>query len=220
MSSRKPGRPVADEAIEADRVLMHAVNAFAEQGYEAVSMRRLSSELGMGHTFLSDRYGTKEGLWRAAVEHAVGRAAPLVTDALRTADGDDLSRLVGAIRALHRAAANAAGLALLIDSEAHRDTPRLAHLFELMRPINDELQAVFDRAVASGVIRPMPWYLFYFLVTSPTSLYAQPPLARLLGRPDGASDHELLSDIVLGGLLAPGAPATSHLDHAGHDSRT
>jgi hypothetical protein len=49
----------------------------------------------------------------------------------------------------------------------------------------------------------MPWYLFYFLTTAPTSLYSQPPLARLLGRPDDAEDADLLTDLVLGGLAEP-----------------
>lgn len=200
---RRPGRPAADdETIDADRVLSKALQAFAVQGYDAVSLRRLSAELGMGHTFLSDRYGSKEKLWRAAVEHAVGAAGPPVVEALHADAPDDLTRLVGAVRAMHRAAFDGAGLAALIDQEARRDTDRLACIYEVIRPVNEELQAVFDRVVAAGELRPMPWYMFYFLVTSPTSLYAQPPLAALLGRPDGAEDHELLSDLVVGGLRA------------------
>lgn len=200
---RRPGRPAADdETLDADRVVTHAIAAFAEQGYDAVSLRRMSAELGMGHTFLSDRYGTKEDLWRAAIEHAVKRAAPPVVDALQADSGDDMTRLVGAIRVLHRSASEAVGLASLIDQEARRDSPRLAYIYDLIRPVNDELRAAFERVVAAGGLRPMPWYMFYFLVTSPTGLYSHPPLAGLLGRPDHAEDHELLSDLVMGGLLS------------------
>lgn len=199
---RRPGRPAADEVTwDEHKVLSHAVAAFAEQGYDAVSLRRMSGELGMGHTFLSDRYGTKENLWRAAVDDAVARAVPPVADALRAGGEDEITRLVAAIVELHRAASGATGLASLIDQEARLSSPRLTYLYEAIRPLNDELHAVFEQAVAAGRLRPMPWYLFYFLVTSPTSLYFQPPLARLLGRPDDAVDHELLSDLVLNGLL-------------------
>ncbi|MDN5685650.1 MAG: TetR/AcrR family transcriptional regulator [Brachybacterium sp.] len=200
---RRPGRPAADdETIDADHVLSSALAVFAVQGYDAVSLRRLSAELGMGHTFLSDRFGYKEKLWQAAVEHAVSKSGPPVVEALRADAPDDLTRLVGAVRAMHRTAFDEAGLAALIDQESRQDTERLAYIYDLIRPVNDELRAIFERVVATGECRPMPWYMFYFLVTAPTSLYVQPPLAALLGRPGDAEDHELLSELVLGGLLA------------------
>ncbi|WP_375002556.1 TetR/AcrR family transcriptional regulator [Aeromicrobium sp. CTD01-1L150] len=203
MARRRPGRPAADdETIDADRVMSRVLAAFAVQSYDAVSLRQLSAELGMGHTFLSDRYGSKEKLWRAAVEHAVNVAGPPVMEALHADAPDDLARLVRAVRAMHRAAFDEAGLAALIDQEARRNTERLAYIYDVIRPVNDELRAVFERVVATGELRPMPWYMFYFLVTSATSLYAQPPLAALLGRPDDARDDELLSELVLRGLLA------------------
>lgn len=204
---RRPGRPASgDETVDTDRVLSHSVAAFAEQGYESVSLRQMSAELGMGHTFLSDRYRTKEALWRAAMEYAVEVAVQPVVEVLRAGAENggrgDREMLIEAIRAMHRAASESESLASLIDREARRDSPRLAYLVELIRPVNEDLKALFDRVVDAGDLRPMPWYLFYFLVTSPTSLYAQPSLARLLGRPDDANDHDLLTDLVLGGLLA------------------
>jgi AcrR family transcriptional regulator len=183
-------------------VLQHALEAFADEGYEAVSVRRLSAGLGMGHTFISDRYGTKEDLWKAVVEYAMGQSSPQITAALADDGRADLERLADAIRALHRAAAGSAHLARLIDQEARVESPRLEHLYRLLTPWNDAIKSLFDRLVADGGIRPMPWYLFYFLTTAPTSLYSQPPLARRLGRPDDADDHDLLTDLVLGGLLA------------------
>lgn len=201
---RGPGRPAADDpSVQPESVLQHALRAFADQGYEAVSIRRLSTELGMGHTFISDRYGSKKELWEAVVDYAMARTAPQVGAELADEEKDDLDRLVSTVRALHRAAAESADFAALIDQEARIDSPRLAYLYELMIPVNGEIRALFDRLVGEGRLRPMPWYLFYFLITAPTSLYSQPPLARLLGRPDDADDHDLMTDLVLGGLLGP-----------------
>jgi hypothetical protein len=70
-----------------------------------------------------------------------------------------------------------------------------------MEPLNNAARPVFERLVAEGKIRRIPWYLFHFAVTKPLAIYSQTPLARLFGRPDDADDHTLLSTLVLHGLL-------------------
>lgn len=200
---RGPGRPAADEAVlQSEEVLQRALEAFADQGYEAVSIRRLSTELGMGHTFISDRYGSKESLWKAVVGYAMEQSLPSVAAELADVGRDDLERLVASVRALHRAAAESSHFARLLDQEARVESARLDYLHGLLVPVNATIKELFDRLVADGRLRPMPWYLFYFLTTAPTSLYSQPPLARLMGRPDDADDHDLMTELVLGGLLS------------------
>lgn len=197
-----PGRPGKDEArLEPPTVLERALAAFALQGYDAVSLRALSADLGMGHTFVSDRYGSKEELWKSVVDYAMERWLAVVNVELADGDRDDFERLVGSVRALHRAAVGSPHFARLIDQEARTESARLGYLHEVLQPVNETLRSLFDRLVAEGSLRPMPWYLFYFLTTSPTSLYSHPPLARLMGRPDDADDHDLVTDLILGGLL-------------------
>ncbi|MFJ2617696.1 TetR/AcrR family transcriptional regulator [Glutamicibacter sp. NPDC087344] len=197
------GRPRKSEILDGVDVLGQVLHSFVLHGYEGVSMRSLSAQLGRGHTFLADRYGTKRALWEAAVAHAALLAEPAIEQAF-TQQGDDRATLIATVRALHQTAAGAADFARLVDHEARIESDRLDFLIEQLASLNRPLQALFDRLVADGTVRPMPWYLFYFLVTAPTSLYCQPPLARRLGRPDNADDHELLSDLVLGGLLTGG----------------
>ncbi|MFD2796479.1 TetR/AcrR family transcriptional regulator [Promicromonospora vindobonensis] len=199
---RGPGRPGAHEAVpELEQVLDRALEAFAEHGYEAVSLRQLNAHLGMGHTFISDRYGSKEAFWKVVVEHAFDQVRPEVAAALVDDGKDELERLVAAVRALHRALSRSAHFAGLMDQEARVESPRLAYLYELMAPWLDGIKPLFTRLVERGDLRPMPWYLFHFLITAPSSLYSQPPLARRVGRPDDADDHDLMTDLVLGGLL-------------------
>ncbi|MFE7503819.1 TetR/AcrR family transcriptional regulator [Promicromonospora sp. NPDC057488] len=187
-----------------EQVLARALEAFAEHGYEAVSLRQLSAHLGMGHTFISDRYGSKEAFWKVVVEHAFDQVRPEIATALADDGRDELERMVAAVRALHRALSQSADFARLVDQEARVESPRLAHLYELMAPWLDGIKPLFTRLVERGVLRPMPWYLFHFLITAPSSLYSQPPLARRVGRPDGADDHDLMTDLVLDGLLSEG----------------
>jgi TetR/AcrR family transcriptional regulator len=191
-------------------VLERGLEAFAELGYEAVSVRQLNERLGMGHTFIHDRFGSKMAFWTAVVDHAVNRIAQEVRQALG-ADAsdprsDDVSRLVAAVRAFHRAGAQHPCFARLVDYEAARESPRLSYLYEAIGPLNNAARPLFDRLVREGQLRDMPWYLFHFAVAKPLAMYSQTPLARLFGRPEDADDHALLSDLVLNGLLNPARP--------------
>jgi len=200
---RGPGRPAADASLpEPELILQRGLEAFAELGYEVVSVRQLNERLGMGHTFIYDRYGSKEAFWKAVVGHAIGQVTAAVVAALAAAEAsDDLTRLTASVRAFHQAAARHPHLGRVIDYEAGRDSPRLAYLYRLMSPVNDAARPVFDRLVAAGAIRDIPWYLFHFAVTKPLAMYGQVPLARLFGRPDDADDHTLMSTLVLHGVL-------------------
>jgi TetR/AcrR family transcriptional regulator len=201
---RGPGRPPADAPLpDLEEILQRGLEAFAELGYEAVSVRQLNERLGMGHTFIHDRYGSKEAFWKAVMESAISHVADEVTAALgRERPRDDLARLIASVRAFHQAAASRPQLARVMDYEAGRDSPRLACLYELMSPLNNAARPLFDRLVREGKLRDIPWYMFHFAVTKPIAMYGQTPLARLFGRPDDADDHTLMSTVVLHGLLA------------------
>lgn len=201
---RAPGRPPADAPLpNLAEILQRGLEAFAELGYEAVSVRQLNERLGMGHTFIHDRYGTKEAFWRAVMEAAVAQVNEEVTAAFeKERPDDDLARLIASVRAFHEAGARRPHLGRVVDYEAGRDSPRLDYLYALTNVLNSTARPVFDRLVRQGVLRDIPFYLFHFAVTKPLALYSQTPLARLYGRPDDADDHTLMSTLVLNGLLA------------------
>jgi hypothetical protein len=136
------------------------------------------------------------------MEHAIRQVTAEVVAALEEEPpGDELAGLIASVRAFHQANARRPHLTRVVDYEAGRDSPRLAHLYTLMSPLNNAGRPVFDRLVREGTLRDIPWYLFHFAVTKPLAMYGQTPLARLFGRPDDADDHELLSTVVLRGLL-------------------
>jgi TetR/AcrR family transcriptional regulator len=199
---RGPGRPPADAPLpDLEEILQRGLEAFADLGYEAVSVRQLNERLGMGHTFIHDRYGSKEAFWQAVMESAIRHVIDEVMAALDAEQpGDDLAWLTASVRAFHQAAARRPHLTRVIDYEAGRDSPRLAYLYTLMSSVNELARPVFDRLVREGTLRDIPWYLFHFAVTKPLAMYSQAPLARLFGRPDDADDHALMSMLVLNGL--------------------
>jgi AcrR family transcriptional regulator len=198
------GRPPADAPPpDLAEILQRGLEAFAELGYEAVSVRQLNQRLGMGHTFIHDRYGSKEAFWRAVMASAIRQVTDEVTAAFeREQPDDDLARLTASVRAFHQAAARRPHLTRVTDYEAGRESPRLAYLYTLMSPLNEAARPVFDRLVRDGTLRDIPWYLFHFAITKPLAMYGQAPLARLFGRPDDADDPALMSTLVLNGLLS------------------
>ena len=199
---RRPGRPPVDAPVpQQEQLLERGLEAFAELGYEAVSVRQLNAHLGMGHTFIHDRFGSKKAFWTAVVDHAIDHVAQEVGAALGREGGDDVARLIAGVQAFHRAAAQHPHLTRVIDYEAARESPRLAYLYGLMEPLNDAVRPLFERLVRQGQLRDVPWYLFHFMVTKPLAMYSQAPLARLFGRPENAADHTLMSTLVLNGLL-------------------
>jgi TetR/AcrR family transcriptional regulator len=199
---RRPGRPPSGAPMpQLEQILQRGLEAFADLGYEAASVRQLNARLGMGHTFIHDRYGSKDAFWKAVVDYAIDRVTQEVAATLTEEGEDDLTRLIASVRAFHGAAASLPHLTRLIDYEAGRESPRLAYLYRLMGPLNNAAQPVFERLVSQGKIRDIPWYLFHFAVTKPLAMYSQAPLARLFGRPEDADDHTLMSTLVLNGLL-------------------
>ncbi|MFB6668436.1 TetR/AcrR family transcriptional regulator [Streptomyces parvus] len=212
-TGRGPGRPAAgDDSVPGlDRLMRQAVEAFAERGYEGVSIRALNAALGMSHTFIADRYGSKDQFWRAAVTYAVDQVRGQVAGALADDGREDGERLAAAVRAFHRQASGSAHFARLVSIEAATDSPRLEFLYALIEPVNDAVRPLFDRLAADGTLRPMPWYVFHFLITGSCGLYGQLPLARRLGRPDetnGTAEADLLAGLVLAACFTGEPPAS------------
>jgi AcrR family transcriptional regulator len=86
------GRPrIRDD----DDILRAAVHAFAEHGYEGMSLRTLNADLGLSRGTINQRFRSKEQLWYAAVDHEFRHLIEDINAELqeRTIPDDDLSLL-------------------------------------------------------------------------------------------------------------------------------
>src|SRR6266853_5311341 len=90
---RKRGRPRAGHGLDLDRVLQGALDAFAENGYDGTSVRELSRRLGVSHALLTARFGSKEGLWFAAMEHVLAQTEQTWREVADSPSLDDLEAL-------------------------------------------------------------------------------------------------------------------------------
>ena len=68
----------SDLELEADQIVTAAVEIFRESGLEAVSMRSVSSRLGVSPVPLYSRVGNKESLVEAIADRVLGNPAPPV----------------------------------------------------------------------------------------------------------------------------------------------
>ncbi|NNF69317.1 MAG: TetR/AcrR family transcriptional regulator [Acidimicrobiia bacterium] len=72
---RRPGRPRGTGAIDRSDLLEAAITAFADGGYDGLSMRAVARSLGVTLGTIQHHFGTKAELYRAAVDHTLADAA-------------------------------------------------------------------------------------------------------------------------------------------------
>ncbi|HEX4864982.1 MAG TPA: TetR family transcriptional regulator, partial [Acidimicrobiales bacterium] len=70
----------SDLDLDADEIVTAAVEIFRESGLEAVSMRSVSSRLGVSPVPLYSRVGNKESLVEAIADRVLGNPAPPVRE--------------------------------------------------------------------------------------------------------------------------------------------
>lgn len=205
---RAPGRPRADASVDEGAVLQTALRAFAVGGYDGVSVRTLSKQLGVSHGWVHQRFGSKDGLWYAAVDHGFGRLdARLTFDPTIT---DPLEQLEHGIRQFMHYSAEHPELLLLMNVEGARDTERLAYIFEnYIEPVAAPFERLLRHRIDEGRVRPVPMRTLFLLVThGGAAPFTLVPLARLIERSNPLSakkvgEHiEAVVRIVIDGLRA------------------
>ena len=133
---RRAGRPKGAGVFDTDELLDRALDALARGGYRALSMRGLARELGVSLASVQHRFATKDELWRAAIDRAVGTAATRpptgLTEVVRT-------------RLLLSSSRPGLMLALLTD-DAPGHEERHAYLAAFLEPAIDSARRQFGEA--------------------------------------------------------------------------
>jgi TetR/AcrR family transcriptional regulator len=207
MQTRGRGRPRAGEELDVGRLLQGALEAFAEKGYDGMSVRELSRRLGVSHALLTARFSSKEGLWFAAMDHAL---AAVNESWRRLADPglDDLEALRQAV--VYQLIFSAAHPEVLriMSHEGAIDSPRIRYVVDhCVTPLRPLVERRIDRLVAAGRLRRVPYEtLHYLVVIGGGAPFASPVETRLLG---GSTDldkqsvrlhAETVADLIIRGL--------------------
>ncbi|MFT6510565.1 MAG: AcrR family transcriptional regulator [Parvibaculaceae bacterium] len=160
LKKRKPGRPAAgDKAVSQTDLLEAALKAFAEHGYEGVSIRKLTRELGVSHNLIHHYFSSKEQLWKSAVEFGFSRIPPGATKLLSPdiAPGEEIECLYEATYMIALTASDHAEYFKIIIDESALGGPRFDFLYEnFVGEVADTVNVLFQRAVDRGEARPLP----------------------------------------------------------------
>src|SRR4030088_1374646 len=96
---KRTGRPKAQDApVTTEQILDAAFRAFASYGYDGTTVRTLNRELGVSHNLIHQRFGSKHGLWDAAVDRAFGQQVTQLATSFDPTLSDPLDQLGHAIR--------------------------------------------------------------------------------------------------------------------------
>jgi AcrR family transcriptional regulator len=189
-------------------VLQGALDSFAENGYDGTSVRELGRLLGVSHALLTARFGSKEGLWFAAMEHALKETEKTWREVAVSTEVDDLEALrLGVIRQVIFSAAHPQVMRVM-SHEGAIDSPRVRFVVDrFINPLRPGVERILARLVAAGRIRPVPYATLHFLtVVGGGAIFANPVEAALLGAPadPSAADirayAETVADVLIEGI--------------------
>jgi len=202
-AGRPPGATGDDTRGE---ILDAALEAFAEAGFEAMSVRELTRRLGVSHNLVHHHFGSKQDLWRAAIDYGIGSTASELAELLSRSIGSPRSRQV-----LHQVLENAIALltkrpevARIFADESARSGPRLDYLYEqFLGPLVTILSRFLSESRAYGVRDVDSRIAALFVLSSASAQFTLAALADKLGigiESHSGYNHSLV-DLVLGGLL-------------------
>jgi TetR/AcrR family transcriptional regulator len=194
---------VHPETRSNDRILLKALELFSEKGYDATSVREICEAAGVTKPTLYHFYGSKEGVYRAIVEGALGRFRDALTDTIRE-PGPLRDRLLAVARAWLDSTLREPDLARFLMALIH-NPPQSAPATDFAgfyRGILVELAQRLESAAAAGEIAPGPTdvRLLVFMGALGEAMHGH----LLVGQPDLTPElAETLVDTVLTGWSAP-----------------
>jgi AcrR family transcriptional regulator len=208
-AGKRTGRPKAQDApVAVEQILDAAFRAFATYGYDGVAVRTLNRELGVSHNLIHQRFGSKQGLWYAAVDRAFSQQVTQLATAFDPTLTDPLDQLNHAIRRFVCYSAERPELLGLMNIEARVDSERLEYIYDnYIAPALAPLGRLLDHLQKEGRIRAISLRALFFLIAHGAAApFTLAPLARHLDNTDPLDPNQvaeqaaLTADVITGGL--------------------
>jgi TetR/AcrR family transcriptional regulator len=208
-AGKRTGRPKAQDApVTLEQILDAAFRAFATYGYDGVAVRTLNRELGVSHNLIHQRFGSKQGLWYAAVDRAFSQQVTQLATAFDPTLADPLDQLNHAIRRFVSYSAERPELLGLMNIEARIDSERLDYIYDnYIAPALAPLGRLLDHLHENRRIRPITLRALFFLIAHGAAApFTLAPLARHLDDTDPldpnqvAAQAALTADVITSGL--------------------
>ncbi|MFT4569446.1 MAG: TetR/AcrR family transcriptional regulator [Hyphomicrobiaceae bacterium] len=208
---RGAGRPrgaTADRTRE--EILEGALEAFADAGYEAMSVRELARRVGVSHNLVHHHFGAKPEVWQAAVKFGLEASILELVELLEKATGlpsPEETLRIGLRRTISMLARRPA-IARIIADEAGRGGERLDYIYdEFIQPGLTTLERFLGGAQGNRIHDVDSRMLALFVASVVSAPFTHGALAAKLGVPRPKSERaveryaETLVDLMLGGIV-------------------
>ena len=208
-SGAATSRPQARTVVTRERIEGAALSAFADLGFDAASTREIAKRAGVKQQQITYHYGSKLGLWTAAVDGLFALFAERLEARMNGLEGvDEATRTRLLLREFMLFSAEHPEISRFMMHESARPGPRLTWIYErhsgaFFRNVLERI----GRAQREGLAPPgEPSDLLYVLLGA-VGMFAHPAEAELVteGRSREPESLERYVDLVLR-LLLPGVP--------------
>jgi TetR/AcrR family transcriptional regulator len=181
-----------------ERVLQASLECFGAFGFEGTSTRAIAERAGITHTLVLYHFGSKEDLWLATMDGALGGYMASVSENLdnheNRAAADVLKRF---IEQFVRLSAQSPQIHRIMTMEGNSDTPRLKWVIDnYLRGHFVRIRDVIKRGQADGTIRDCDASrLYYYIIGGGGTLFTLSTEYRELTGRDVFSEAEIFRNI-------------------------
>lgn len=200
--------------VSRERILDASLVEFAKHGYEGATTASVARHIGVTQPLIHYHFGSKEALWRAAVEMAFSQVTALLEGTEDEVPGEDpRERLRAVVRRIVQFSSEHPEVSRLIIAESAVPGPRLQWMTEKhLRPLIRRVDDVFRRGRDAGIVKPVSLesLIFVFLGALPHFFDGAPLIGLLWGFDPTAPEHvrdyaDTLVEVLTSGLLTEAA---------------
>lgn len=181
-----------------EQILEAALRMFATHGYDGMSLRSLNRELGLSHSAIHQRFGTKEDLYKAVIDHEFGAMFSEIRSHLRSLPRPDtlLGELQAQFKAFLIVSSRHPYLNRLMNNEGLEDSWHLDHIYKkYVQPSLAPVRKLMDELTKKKIIKPTAVRTPFFLVAHGASgIFTLPALSAKFNSADGKFDVDTLAD--------------------------
>lgn len=181
-----------------EEILEAALRMFATHGYDGMSLRSLNRELGLSHSAIHQRFGTKEDLYKAVIDHEFGAMFSEIRSHLRSLPRPDtqLVQLQAQFKAFLLVSSKHPYLNRLMNNEGLEDSWHLDHIYKkYVQPSLAPVRRLMDELTKKKVIKPTAVRTPFFLVAhGAAAIFTLHALSAKFNSTDGAFDIDTLAD--------------------------
>lgn len=157
------------------QILEAALAEFAEKGFQEASLAAIARRLGVTAPLVLYHFGSKANLWREALEVFCSNLAAVVQRAAEDGNGMEGREALRLMvrRLVHFFATNRAAYRLMRDEGGVENGQSDWFTSKNLLPIIEQIETVYDRAVAEGAVRPAPFETTFFMILGAVSCYLE-----------------------------------------------